>query len=178
MARGSNPGKGKIFLSSTASRLALGPTQPQPPIQWVPGILPPWVKRQGREGDRSSPSSAKVKNGGVIPPLPHMSSWHNVELIKHRDNFTFYQSIFRLTNFRTIYYRGSGRVNCCWSSPVRSVLVSASVRTHDHILVLSKTFMCFEMGPPLRREEGSDYYWLLPLWRGGGHFLLLLPLLA
>jgi hypothetical protein len=22
------------------------------------------------------PSSAEVKNGGAIPPLPHMSSWH------------------------------------------------------------------------------------------------------
>jgi hypothetical protein len=26
--------------------------------------------------------------------------------------------------------------------------------------------MCFEMGPPLRREEGSDYYWSLPLYWG------------
>jgi hypothetical protein len=42
------------------------------PIQWVPGI-----KRQGREADRSPPSSAEVNNGGAIPPLPHMSSWHS-----------------------------------------------------------------------------------------------------
>jgi hypothetical protein len=25
----------------------------------------------------SPPSSAKVKDGGAIPPLPHMSSWHS-----------------------------------------------------------------------------------------------------
>jgi hypothetical protein len=31
--RGSNPGRGKIFVLSTTSRPALGPTQP--PIQWV-----------------------------------------------------------------------------------------------------------------------------------------------
>jgi hypothetical protein len=28
----------------------------------------------------------------------------------------------------------------------------------------SKTCTCFEMGPPLRREEGSNYYWSLPLY--------------
>jgi hypothetical protein len=37
---------------------------------------------------------------------------------------------------------------------------------HDHIFVLSKTFMCFEMGPLLQVEGGSVYYWSLPLcWR-------------
>jgi hypothetical protein len=38
----------------------------------------------------SPPSSAKVKNGGAIPPLPRMSSWHSSQLIKHRDNFIFF----------------------------------------------------------------------------------------
>jgi hypothetical protein len=60
--RGSNPGRGKIFVFSKASRPALGTTQP--PIQWVPG-----VKRPGREADRSAPSSAEIKNDGAIPPL-------------------------------------------------------------------------------------------------------------
>jgi hypothetical protein len=37
-------------------------------------------------------------------------------------------------------------------------------QVYDHIFVLSKTFMCFEVGPPLRRREGSDYNCsLLPL---------------
>jgi hypothetical protein len=35
----------KNFLSSTSSRPDLRPTQP--PIQWVPEALSPWVKRQG-----------------------------------------------------------------------------------------------------------------------------------
>jgi hypothetical protein len=39
-------------------------------MQWVPG-----VKRPGREGDHSSTSSADVKNGEAIPPLPHTPSW-------------------------------------------------------------------------------------------------------
>jgi hypothetical protein len=48
-----------IFLFTTASRTALGPTQP--PIQWVPGALSLGVKRLGREADHSPPSSADVK---------------------------------------------------------------------------------------------------------------------
>jgi hypothetical protein len=73
--QGSIPGRSKIVcLFSTASTPALGPTQPHP--QWVTGALSPRVKRLGREADHSHPSSAEVKNGGTIPPLPpHTSSW-------------------------------------------------------------------------------------------------------
>jgi hypothetical protein len=42
------------------------------------------IKLQGREADHSPPSSAEVKEGGAIPPLLHMSSWHTALLIKHR----------------------------------------------------------------------------------------------
>jgi hypothetical protein len=65
----------KICLLSIAARPALGLTQP--PMQWVRGALSPGVKRPGREADHSPPSSAEVKNGGAIPPLPNMSSWHS-----------------------------------------------------------------------------------------------------
>jgi hypothetical protein len=67
------PGRGKLFFSIVCG-LALGPTQR--PTQWVPGVLSRGVKRRGREADCSPPSSAEVKNGGAIPPLPHISSWH------------------------------------------------------------------------------------------------------
>jgi hypothetical protein len=48
-----------IFLFTTASRTALGPTQP--PIQLVPGALSLGVKRPGREADHLPQSSAEVK---------------------------------------------------------------------------------------------------------------------
>jgi hypothetical protein len=48
-----------IFLFTTASRTALGPTQP--PIQWVPGAPSLGVKQPGREADHSPPSSAEIK---------------------------------------------------------------------------------------------------------------------
>jgi hypothetical protein len=69
------PGRGKILLFSTASRPALGPTQP--PIRWVPEAIYPGVKRPRREADLSPPSSAGAKNGGAISPLPLTSSWHS-----------------------------------------------------------------------------------------------------
>jgi hypothetical protein len=56
-----------IFLFTTASRPALGPTQP--PIQWVPGSFP-GVKRPRREADHSSPSSAEVKNAWTYTSTP------------------------------------------------------------------------------------------------------------
>jgi hypothetical protein len=57
-----------IFLYSAASRQVLGPTQP--PIQRVLGALSPGVKWPGGEADHSPGSSAEVKSGGGIPPLP------------------------------------------------------------------------------------------------------------
>jgi hypothetical protein len=35
------------------------------------------VKRPEREADHSTPPSAEAKNGGAIPPLLHMPSWHS-----------------------------------------------------------------------------------------------------
>jgi hypothetical protein len=58
-------------------------------------------------------SSTEVKNGGVIPPFPHISSWHSAQLINHRNNFAYnslthtgyytYEKLFTLpTQCRTI----------------------------------------------------------------------------
>jgi hypothetical protein len=48
------------------------------------------VEQQEHEAVHSSPSIAKVQNGGAIPPLPHIPAWHNAQLINHKDNFTLY----------------------------------------------------------------------------------------
>jgi hypothetical protein len=61
------PGRVKSFLFSTSFRPTVGSIQP--PIQWVPGTLSLGVKLPGREADHTPPASAKVNNGGPIPPL-------------------------------------------------------------------------------------------------------------
>jgi hypothetical protein len=73
---GSIPDRVKIFIFFIEFRLALVPTQP--PVQWVPGILSLGIKWLGCEADHSPPSTAKIKNGGVIPLLPHTSSCHSL----------------------------------------------------------------------------------------------------
>jgi hypothetical protein len=78
--RGSIPGKGKIFLFPIESGPTLRPTQP--PIQLVP-----WVNPLGCEADYLTPST-EVKNDGVMPSLPYMSSRHGAKLFQYRDSFT------------------------------------------------------------------------------------------
>jgi hypothetical protein len=76
-----------IFLFTTASKTALGPTQP--PIQWVPGALSLGIERPGREADHSPPSSAEVKEWVELYLHSYNTpSWRGAQL-KHRDNFTF-----------------------------------------------------------------------------------------
>jgi hypothetical protein len=50
------------------SRLALGSTQP--PIRCAPWVLFPGIKRQGREADRSPPTSAEVKKTWLYTSTP------------------------------------------------------------------------------------------------------------
>jgi hypothetical protein len=73
----------EISLFSTASRPALGPTQP---MQWVPGAFPR-VKQSGCEADHSFPSSATANNvWSITCTLPYtFMAWC---LTKHSDNFT------------------------------------------------------------------------------------------
>jgi hypothetical protein len=71
--QGSIPGRAGIFVSFTASRPALGLTQP--PIQCVLGVLSPEVKRPGNEVDHSPPFNAQIKYGGAIPQIPDTPSW-------------------------------------------------------------------------------------------------------
>jgi hypothetical protein len=57
-----------IYLFTTVSRTALGPTQP--PIQWVPGAFSLGVKWLLCEADHSPSSSAKVKNAWHYTSTP------------------------------------------------------------------------------------------------------------
>jgi hypothetical protein len=51
-------------------RPALEPTKP--PTEWVLGALSPGIKWLKHEANHSHPSSAEAKNGGGIPPFPHV----------------------------------------------------------------------------------------------------------
>jgi hypothetical protein len=62
-----------IFLFSTASRPALGPTQP--PIQWKTGL-----KQPGPKAYHSPPSSTEVKNGLFCTSTPNTSTWFGAYL--------------------------------------------------------------------------------------------------
>jgi hypothetical protein len=59
-------------------RPAVGPNKP--PIYWGLGEISPGVKRPRSEAYHSPSCSAKVKNVGAIPPLPHVCSWHSTYL--------------------------------------------------------------------------------------------------
>jgi len=58
-----------VFLFTTMSRMALGPTHP--PIQLVPGALSLEVKQLGHEADHSPPLPQYVFMATLY--LPHMS---------------------------------------------------------------------------------------------------------
>jgi hypothetical protein len=81
------PARAGNFLFTTASRLALGLTQP--PIQWVPVALSLGVKRSGHEAGHSPPFSAEVKECvELYLHSPNTPSWCGAQ-VKHRDSFTF-----------------------------------------------------------------------------------------
>jgi hypothetical protein len=86
-----------IFLFTTMSRMALGPTQL--PIPWVPAALSLEVKRPRREADHSPPSSSEVQNVWSYTSTPqYFMAWC---IVKHRDNFIFTVqtlSYFKFTN--------------------------------------------------------------------------------
>jgi hypothetical protein len=58
----------EVFLYAIASIPDLGPTHPR--IQWVPGAPFPGLRGRGVKLTTELKSSAEVKSGGALPPLP------------------------------------------------------------------------------------------------------------
>jgi hypothetical protein len=74
-----------------------------------------WEEGQGREADHSPPSSADVKNGRVIPPLLHTSSWHGALINQAQGQFLPYHH----TTWRYIVWLpGASYKNAKGSPPV------------------------------------------------------------
>jgi hypothetical protein len=114
--RGSIPGKSeRIFSVASVSRPALGPTQP--PVQWVPGVLSPRLKRgrgvtlthsphlvprsrMSRSYTSSLPSSFVACSGTALAFLAYTPAFHG-ETEKKQDKPESRQSVFRIWNSNT-----------------------------------------------------------------------------
>jgi hypothetical protein len=66
--RGSSVGRINNFNFFISPRPVLGSTQIL--IQWVGGAFSPGVKRQGREAENSTPTSAEIKNTCIYASTP------------------------------------------------------------------------------------------------------------
>jgi hypothetical protein len=116
-----------IFLFTTMSRTALGPTQP--PIQLVPGALSLRVKWPGHEADHSLPPSAKIKElVQIYLHSPNTLSWCGAQL-KHRDNFTF-----TFTFLQYCYYIG----DVCASHIIKIYCICESVPSLSSIDICNR----------------------------------------
>jgi hypothetical protein len=144
-----------IFLFTTASRTALGPTHL--PIQWVPGSLSPWVKRLGRETDHSPPSSAEVKEWvELYLSSPNTPSRHGVQFKKAQKQLYFYLCLAAVLvsspprpdlNFKQILEIHS----LIWPPPLK-FSSDVPVRAFENFLRLSKARGLAEASDP------SKYY--------------------
>jgi hypothetical protein len=86
-------------MGTTASRRALGPTQPL--SQWIPRTLSLGVNRPEYEADNSPLSSAEVNEWVELYFFsPNTPSWCGVQLKKHRDNFTFTFTFYLYQNLK------------------------------------------------------------------------------
>jgi hypothetical protein len=77
---------------------------------WVWEAVSSRVKRQGMKLTTRLSSTAEVKNGEAIPPLPYSSSWPDDYSMKHKENFTF--SIY------PIYLQIK---QCCTQNPCKGI---------------------------------------------------------
>jgi hypothetical protein len=102
--------QGLVIFFTTASRPALGPTQPL--IQWVPGVLSLGVKQPGHEADHSPPSSAEVKMFGAIPSFPQYTfmAWCSVKA-QGQLYFYLYLSLMSLSWYNMTWKKNLSRIS-------------------------------------------------------------------
>jgi hypothetical protein len=84
-----------IFLFTTASRTALGSTQPL--IRCVPGALSLGVKQPGREAKDLPPSSAEIKNARISISTPPVCL-HGVVLSEAQGQLYFFFYLYPCNN--------------------------------------------------------------------------------
>jgi hypothetical protein len=82
-------GERSALVSLTSGKVprysAKSPNRIWSPISFISnayGALSPGVKQQRREVHHLPPYNVDVKNGGAIPPLPHIPSWYSVSFYK------------------------------------------------------------------------------------------------
>jgi hypothetical protein len=155
------PGGLGIFLFTTASRTALGPTQP--PIQWVPGALSLGVKRPGREADHSPPSSVEIKEWmELYLHSPYTSSLGGAQLKKHRDNFIF--TFYMLRSWFEYRTSPSGEIHRFPVSPSELPLSSphllsyfSPIRWYTRALETATFKLCKDQQIRSHEREFSDF---------------------
>jgi hypothetical protein len=90
--------------------------------------------------------------------------------LKFKSNLMYcdpYLAFFFMTESSFVYFdfflaEKNRSVNLLLALDSKSFYVSGCIGTHNHIFVIHRPLMCFEMGPPLRREKRCDNYCLLP----------------
>jgi hypothetical protein len=121
---------------STASRLALGPTQI--PIRGAHGAFPLRVNGPGCETDHSPPPLAKAKDvWSYTSTLPYnFMAWC---LIKHRDNFTCFYCLRVSSNacffFVAYWPRSESTTGTGSSGEIKVIVVSGRARPIPNCLV-------------------------------------------
>jgi hypothetical protein len=100
--KGSILAKSKVFLFSIKSRLASLRTQP--PMQRVPRIVSPGLKRSGFEAGNSPPFNSEDKNCGAIPSLSR--TWNNFIFFTCGTAVTVFTHFRNVTKYCIAYLNG------------------------------------------------------------------------
>jgi hypothetical protein len=68
----------------------------------IGGLFPQRYSSRGMKLTTHLPLALRSRKHKSIYPFPHMSSWRSAQLVKHKDNFTFYRHITGYTQNHVI----------------------------------------------------------------------------